>query len=311
MARDVVKVYAPASVANVAVGYDVLGFAIDEPGDYVLLRDGDEPGLVIDKMDGDKNKLPREVMKNTASYAAYRFLEYLGETDRPLKMTIRKRMPFGSGLGSSAASAVAGVFAVNEFLKLNMHKSEMLRFAVEGEQLADGSYHADNVAPSLLGGMVLIRDNATLDVTKLYVPKGLMAVVFYPKIQILTKDSRGILSDTVTLDQHIRQSGNLATLVAALYNSDFDKIGRCLDDIIIEPQRARLIPHFYAAKDIAMSAGALGFSISGAGPSMFALCNSTIVAENIAEGLTKLYTSHKIRHKVYVSEINQEGAELC
>ena len=311
MARDVVKVFAPASVANVAVGYDVLGFAINEPGDYVLLRDGDKPGLVIDKMDGDKNRLPREVMKNTASYAAYRFLEYLGETDRPLKMTIQKRMPFGSGLGSSAASAVAGVFAVNEFLKLNMHKTDMLRFAVEGEQLADGSYHADNVAPSLLGGMVLIRDNATLDVTKLYIPKGLMAVVFYPHIQILTKDSRSILADTVTLEQHIHQSGNLATLVAALYNSDFDKIGRCLDDIIIEPQRAGLIPYFYEAKEAAMNAGALGFSISGAGPSMFALCNSTIVAENIAEGLKKIYTSHKIRHKVYISEINQEGAELC
>jgi len=311
MARDVVKIFAPASVANVGVGYDILGFALEAPGDYVLLRYGTKPGLVIKDIKGDQGKLPREVLKNTAGYAAHRFLEYLGELDMPLEMTIHKKMPFGSGLGSSAASAAGGVFAVNELLKLNMHKSELLKFAVEGEQIADGAYHADNVGPSLLGGMVLIRDNKTLDITKLYVPKGLMAVVIYPRIQILTKDSRDILKPDITLDQHIAQSGNLATLVAALYNSDFDKISRCLDDTIIEPQRALLIPYFYEAKEAAMNAGALGFSISGAGPSMFALCNSTFIAENIAEALKKVYKDHKVRTKSYISKINQEGAELC
>lgn len=311
MARDVVKIFAPASVANVAVGYDVLGFALDAPGDYILLRYGTKPGLIIKDIKGDQGRLPREVLKNTAGYAAHRFLEHIGELDMPLEMTIHKKMPFGSGLGSSAASAAGGVFAVNELLKLNLHKSELLKFAVEGEQIADGAYHADNVGPSLLGGMLLIRDNNTLDVTKLYVPKGLLAVVICPKIQILTKDSRDILSPDITLKQHIAQSGNLATLVAALYNSDFDKIGRCLDDVIIEPQRAQLIPYFYEAKEAAMNAGALGFSISGAGPSMFALCSSTIVAENIQEALVKVYKGHKMRTKSYISSINQEGAELC
>jgi len=311
MARDVVKVYAPASVANVGVGYDILGFAIDEPGDFIKLRYGDKPGLHIKEITGDKGKLPREVLKNTAGYAAHRLLEAVGATDVPLEMTIQKKMPFGSGLGSSAASAVAGAFAVKELLKLDMHKLDILKYAVEGEQIADGAYHADNVAPSLLGGMVLIRDNTTLDVTKLYIPKGLLAVVVYPKIKILTKDSRGILSDTVSLDQHIRQSGNLATLVAAMYNSDFDKIGRCLDDIIIEPQRAQLIPYFYEAKEAAMKAGALGFSISGAGPSMFALCNNTLIAENISNAITRLYTDNKIRNKSFISAINQEGVILC
>jgi len=311
MARDVVKVFAPASVANVGVGYDILGFALDEPGDFVKLKYGTEPGLRITSVTGDKNKLPKEVLKNTAGYAAHRFLADLDALDMPLEMEIQKKMPFGSGLGSSAASAVAGVFAVRELLKLDIDKSKILKYAVEGEQIADGAYHADNVAPSLMGGIVLIRDNASLDVTKLYVPKGLMAVVLYPKIQILTRDSRNVLSDTITLDQHITQSGNLATLVAALYQSDFDKIARCLDDVIIEPQRAKLIPYFYEAKEAAMKAGALGFSISGAGPSMFALCNSTIAAENIKNALTKIYTDNKIRNKSYISHINKEGAILC
>jgi len=311
MARDVVKVFAPASVANVGVGYDVLGFALEEPGDYVILRYGTKPGLVINEITGDKGKLPREVLKNTAGYAAHRFLADIGELDMPLEMTIQKKMPFGSGLGSSAASAVAGVFAVKELLRKSMHKSEILKYAVEGEQIADGAFHADNVAPSLLGGMVLIRDNPTLDVTKLYIPKGLLAVVIHPNIKILTKDSRNILSETITLNQHISQSGNLATLVAALYNSDFDKISRCLNDVIIEPQRARLIPYFYEAKEAAMKLGALGFTISGAGPSMFALCNNTLIAENISAALKKIYKDKRIRNTTYISAINQEGAILC
>ncbi len=308
MARDVVKVFAPATVANVGVGYDILGFALDAPGDDVILRMGGTKGLKITKITGDRGKLPREVMLNTAGFAAQRLLEHLGAADMPLEMEIRKKMPFGSGLGSSAASAVAGVFAVNELLKTKLTKLQILKFAVEAEQLADGAYHADNVAPSLLGGMVLIRDNQSLDVTKLFIPQGLMAVVIHPKIRILTKDSRDILSDSITLKQHVTQSGNLATLVAALYSSDFDKIGRCLNDVIIEPQRARLIPHFYEAKEAALREGALGFSISGAGPSMFALCNNSFNAENINEALLKLYSDHKIEVKSYVSHINQEGA---
>lgn len=311
MARDVVKVFAPASVANVAVGYDILGFALQEPGDYVILRHGSQSGLVIKDIQGDQNRLPTEVLKNTAGFAAHQLLQDIGEADRPLQMTIQKKMPFGSGLGSSAASAVAGVYAVNELLRLNINKRELLKYAVAGEQIADGAWHADNVAPSLMGGIVLIRDNKTLDVTKLHVPTGLTAMVIYPKIEILTKDSRGVLSEHITLSQHIEQSGNLATLVAALFNSDFEKIGRCLNDTVIEPQRAHLIPHFYEAKDIAMAEGALGFSISGAGPSMFALCHNTFVAENIREKLLALYEDKKIRIKSWVSPINQEGAELC
>jgi homoserine kinase len=225
-------------------------------------------------------------------------------------MIIRKKMSFGSGLGSSAASAVAGVFAVSEIFKTGLDKRDLLKFAVEGEQIADGAWHADNVAPSLLGGMTLIRDNESLDVHKLHIPKGLQAVVIYPKVEVLTRDSRAILSDSLSLNQHIKQSGNLGGFIIGMFNSDFELIKRSLDDVIIEPQRAALIPFFYAMKEAAMANGALGFSISGAGPSMFALCNNSLVAENIIESANKIYKEKKIRIKTFHSGINNEGAYL-
>ena len=303
-----VKVFAPASVANVAVGYDILGFALEKPGDDILVREGSKPGLVISEIKGGKGKLPLDIMKNTAGYAAYRLLEYLGATDTPIEMVIHKKMPFGSGMGSSAASAVGGVYAVNEYLKTGLTKAEILRFAVEGEQIADGAFHGDNVAPSLLGGMILIRDNPTLDFKKIHLPQGLYVAMIHPHIKILTKDSRDILSKTVPLDLVIQQSGNLAAFIAALYTSDIALMGRCLQDVIIEPQRSKLIPHFNLIKEIALSNGALGFSISGAGPAMFALCSNTLIAENIVSDVEQFLTEKEIGNTCFVSKINNEGA---
>ena len=303
MARDAVKVWAPATVANVAVGYDILGFAIHGPGDEIVLKRGSERGLKIIEITGAQGKLPLDPTKNTAGYAALQLLKHINALEEPLEMIIRKKMPFGSGLGSSAASAVAGVFAVNELLKTGLTKRDILKFAVEGEQIADGAWHADNVAPSLLGGMTLIRDNDSLDVHKVYIPKGLQAVVIYPKVEVLTRDSRAILSDSLTLNQHIKQSGNLGGFLIGMYNSDFDLIQRSLEDVIIEHQRASLIPCFYEMKEAAMSHGALGFSISGAGPSMFALCNNSLVSENIIESANQIYNDKKIRIKTFHSDI--------
>lgn len=311
MAGKVVKVYAPATVANVAVGYDHLGFAIDKPGDEVLIREGKEAGLKISKITGAKGRLPYEVEKNTAGFAALQLLRHLGELDRPLEMEIRKKMPFGSGLGSSAASAAAGVYAVDRFLKTGLHKRDLLRFAVAGEQIADGAWHADNVAPSLLGGMVLIRDNKSLDLVKLHIPKGLFAIVIYPHIQIFTKDSRRILRDHVPFDSSIQQVANAAAFVAAMFNSDLDLLERSLQDLLVEPQRAKLIPHFYKIKEIALENGAMGFSISGAGPSMFALCKNTKSLENIKVHLELFLNDKGIKHEIYTSEINHQGAILC
>ncbi len=304
-----IKVFAPASVANVACGFDILGFAIDRPGDEVIARFSDTPGLRITAITGTKGKkLPYELEKNTAGYAAMRFLQHIGETKRGIEMEIHKKMPFGSGLGSSAASAVAGVMAMNELLRRPLEKRELLRFAVEGEQIADGAFHADNVAPSLIGGIILVRDNPTLDVHRLAVPKGLQAVVIHPKIEILTKDARDILSKETSLKQHIQQSGNLAGLIVGLYHSDFDLIARSLQDVIIEPQRAQLIPHFFEVKNAALEQGALGCSISGAGPSIFALCANTLIAENVGNAMQKIFYDNKINSELFVSNINQNGA---
>jgi len=305
-----IKVFAPASVANVACGYDILGFALEQPGDEIIARLSDKPGLRITKITGAKGKLPYEIEKNTASFAAMRLLEHLGEEKRGIELEIRKKMPFGSGLGSSAASAVAGVMAINELLRRPLEKRELLPFAVLAEQLADGAYHADNVAPSLIGGMILVRDNASLDVHRLVVPKGLYATVIYPHIQILTKDARSVLSDQVDFKAAVQQNGNLGGLIVGLYNADLDLISRSLQDVLVEPQRAKLIPHFYEVKDAALNQGALGCSISGAGPSIFALCGNSLIAENVGEAMQKIFNNAGIESQLFISPINQQGAIL-
>ena len=185
------KVFAPASVANVAVGYDIMGFPINGIGDEVIIKEGKTNGLVIKAIYGNKS-LSKEINKNTAGYAAHKLLEHLDMLDLPIEMELHKKMAIGTGMGSSAASAVAGVFAVNEYLNRPLEKKELLRFATLGEQIADGSFHADNVAPSLLGSIILIRDNQTLDFVKLPSPEGLKCVLVHPHVQVLTKDSRNM-----------------------------------------------------------------------------------------------------------------------
>ena len=308
--RSGLKVFAPASVANVACGYDLLGFALEKPGDEIIVRFSDTPGLRITKITGTKKKLPLEVEKNTAGFAAMKFLKHIGEWGKGIEMEIHKKMPFGSGLGSSAASAVAGVMAVNELFRRPLTKRELLPFAVQGEEIADGSYHADNVAPCLLGGMVFIRDNASLDVHRLPFIRGLHAAVVYPHIEILTRDARNVLSDQVSLKQTIEQNGNLGGLIVGFYNSDIDLISRSIQDVIIEPQRAQLIPHFYEVKEAALKADAMGCSISGAGPSIFALCANSLKAEKAGEAMQKTFIDNGIDCDLFISKINQEGAIL-
>lgn len=307
MSSDI-KVFAPASVANVACGFDILGFALEKPGDEIIARFSKTPGLRITKITGAEGKLPYDVNRNTAGFSAQKLLEHLGETNRGIELEIHKKMPFGSGLGSSAASAVGGVVAVNELLGRPLEKKELLPFAVLGEQIADGAYHADNVAPSLLGGMVLIRSNQTLDVHRLKVPEGLYVTVLYPYVKILTKDARAVLSENVSLKKTIEQCGNLGGLIVGLFNSDFDLIARSLKDVIIEPQRAKLIPHFYDIQSAALKAGALGCSISGAGPSIFALSKGRQTAENVGEAMKRILSDTDIEHELFLGPINMKGA---
>jgi len=207
-----------------------MGFALEQPGDEIIGYLSDRPGVHINNIYGDKGKLSKETMQNTAGVAAQKFLDHIGDPTIGIEMDIYKKMPFGSGMGSSAASAAAGVMLANELLKRPLRKQELMPFAVAGEQVADGAYHADNVAPSLLGGIVFIRDNASLDFHRVTAPPGLYATVVHPHIKVLTKDSRSILSDTVTLEQSIKQNGNLGGLIIGLYRGDFDLIKRSLQD---------------------------------------------------------------------------------
>lgn len=303
-----VRVFAPASVANVAVGYDILGFALNGPGDEIVAGFSERPGLEILQITGDGGKLPYIPEKNTAGLAALKLLEHLDYKDRGIYLEIHKKMPFGSGLGSSAASAAGAVMAINELLGSPLKKIDLLPFAVLGEQVADGAYHADNVAPSLLGGIILIRSNATLDVHALPVPEKLYAAVVYPQVEILTREARSILAPEVPLEKLIEQTGNLAGFLIGLYRADYALISRSLNDVVIEPQRARLIPHFQEVKNAALNAGALGCSISGAGPSIFALCDDPAIAQKAGDEMAKVFKHNKIQQQVFISKINLDGA---
>lgn len=307
-----IKAFAPASIGNVGLGFDIMGLCLEKPGDEVIARKSNTPGLRITKITGAGGKLSYNIDQNTAGVAARSLLEQLGEPDRGVELEIHKKMPFGSGLGSSAASAAAAVLAVSELLRTGLSKRELLRAACLGEQVASGSFHADNIAPSLLGGIMLIRDNETLDVHRLHVPKGLCVAVVYPQVEVLTKTARGILQPEILLAQHVRQSANIGAFIIGMFNADIALIGRSLRDEIIEPQRAGLIPGFYDVQAAAMGVeGVLGCSISGSGPSVFALCANSLAAEEAGRKMKEAFAGHRVGSEVFLSPINQEGAVIC
>ncbi len=303
-----IHVFAPASVANVGCGFDTLGFSIHRPGDDIIVRFSQEPGLKITRITGDGGILPKEVEENTAGVAALRLLEHLGD-NRGVEMEIHKGIPIGSGMGSSACSAVAGALAINELLGKPLSKHELLPFALAGEAIASGgAIHADNVAPCLLGGLVLVRSNEDFDTVQIPVPKNLYTAVVLPDLQILTSEARSILRDEIPMKEAITQWGNVGGLVAGFMKGDFDLIGRSLQDVVVEPYRAKLIPHFYEVKAAAISKGALGSSISGAGPAVFALCEGDDVAFQVAIAMQNVFLQAQIPCERYVSTINTLGA---
>ncbi len=305
-----IRVFAPATVANVACGYDVLGFAIDAPGDEIVVRHADTPGLHISLITGDDGKLPTDPEKNTAGVAALDLLRHLGMGFRGVEMEIHKKMPSGSGMGSSAASAVAGAYAVNKLIGEPLTKQQLLPFAMAGEASADGAWHADNVAPCLFGGIVFIRSNDELDVTRIPAPENLWATVVHPDIEILTKVAREILPKDIPLVNATQQIGNLGGLLGGLIQADYGMISRSIHDVIAEPRRQKLIPGFYHAKRAATAAGALGFSISGAGPSVFALCEGEETARKAGEAVSRVFAAVPMENQVYVSRINPRGVHL-
>ena len=305
---DAIHIYAPATVANVACGFDTLGFAIDRPGDEIFARFSTESGLRITAIHGDNGKLPLAVEKNTASVAAMAVMDHLG-LKRGVELEIHKGLPIGSGMGSSAASAVAGALAINELMDRPLSRKELLPFALQGEAVASGgAIHADNVGPCLLGGMILVRNNLEYDTVSIHAPQQLYAAIALPDIQILTVEARAVMRKEIPMKDAITQWGNLGAMVAGLLQEDFGLIGRSLVDVVAEPYRAALIPAFHEVKQAAVGTGALGCSISGAGPAIFALCKGDRTAFKVAMAMQRVFQHHQISCKRYVSAINTAGA---
>ncbi len=305
-----IKVFAPATVSNVGCGFDTIGFAIDKPGDIVSLSLRNDGIVKIKKITGDNGVLPYAIEKNTATYGLMEMLRIFGDKKIGLDIEIHKKMPIGSGLGSSAASSVAAVYGMNRLLNNHFSEMEVLNFAVLGESIASGAIHADNVAPSLFGGFVLIRDYNPIDVVKLPVPKNLFCTVLYSEIVIETKQARKLIKKNMPLKKARKHFGNIGTLVSGLYEGDLDKIARSIEDEISEPARAVLIPNFYEIKKAAINAGAFGCSISGSGPSIFAFSGSLDNANKIGSAMKRIVNKSGIKSTLYISKINPHGPKI-
>nr|MBC7611541.1 homoserine kinase [Pseudopedobacter sp.] len=301
-----IKVFAPATVANVVCGFDILGFAVNEPGDELIMEMTSKPGVNIISIEGDEGKLPLDPTKNTVSASVINLLKKLEREDVGLNIKLKKKMPMGSGLGSSSASAVAGLFAANELLGKPLSKMELLPFAMEGEALACGHGHADNVAPALFGGFTLIKSYEPLEVIALPVPK-LYCALLYPHVDVPTRDARQIIRSKVLLKDAVTQWGNIAGLISSLYTQDYELLGRCMKDVIIEPIRSILIPEFDKMKEMTMGNGALGFGISGSGPTVFALFKSPENAQKSLREMKQMLAKLGIESNIYLSEINEKG----
>ncbi len=301
-----VSVLAPGTVANLVCGFDILGLALEEPSDLMILSRREEPGLVIRNL--DNFGLPTDPEKNVAGVS---LLAMMAAMDNPpgFELQIEKRIKPGSGAGSSAASAAGAVAAANMLLGNPYTPLELVQFAMHGEKLASGVKHADNIAPCLMGGITLIRSIHPLDIIRISPPE-LYVTLVHPQIEVKTSDARQILKKQILLKDAIRQWGNIAGLVAGLMQGNHELIGRSLEDVIIEPVRSILIPEFDKVKKRSIEAGALGGGISGSGPSIFMLSKERATAEQVGKTMEEIYTKAGIDHSVYVTTINHEGVKM-
>ncbi|MBC7525021.1 MAG: homoserine kinase [Flavobacterium sp.] len=302
-----IKIFCPATIANLNCGFDVMGLCLEGIGDEMIIRKSPEKGIKIAKITGAD--LPLETEKNVAGVAGLALIKNLN-LDYGFEIEIHKKIKAGSGIGSSSASATGAVFGINELLGRPFSKLELVNFAMKGEALASGSEHADNVAPCIFGGFTLVRGYNPLDIIKINSPNELVAVVLHPNIEVKTADARAVLSPNVSLKNAITQTGNLGGLIAGLYTSDYELISRSLQDVLIEPFRKHLIPNFDNVKNVAVQNGALGSGISGAGPSIFALCKSQEIAEKVAHSMNESYLKTGIKFDIYISAINSNGVSI-
>lgn len=302
-----IKIFSPATVANVACGFDVLGFCLDGIGDDMVVRKTDKKGIYITKIEGFD--LPFETEKNVAGVSALALIKD-ANPDCGFDIEIYKKIKPGSGIGSSAASAAGSVFAINELLGKPYNKTQLTYFAMKGEAVASKCEHADNLAPAIFGGFTLVKSINPLEILQIPTPDELYATIIHPQIEVKTSEARAILPTDIPLQQAITQWANLGSLVHALHTNDFDLISRSLTDVVIEPYRSKLIPHFNDVKEAALKAGSLGCGISGSGPSIFNLSKGLETAKNIEVAIKNIYKNTAIGFDTYVCKINTQGMKI-
>ena len=307
MCMKSIRAFAPATVANVCCGFDILGFAVDNPGDEVRLTLRDDDLVQVISIEGDGGKLPREAEKNTASVAVLSFLKSIG-SKQGVDIELKKNLPLGSGMGSSAASGAAALVAINELLGNPLTREQLVPHAMEAERIACGSAHADNVAPSLLGGFVLVRNYHPLDIIKIEATESLYCSLIHPHLELKTEDSRKVLRHSVSLKDVVTQTGNIAGLMLGLTKPDYALIGRSLNDVIAEPTRSAFIPGFDTMRSMVIDSGALGFGISGSGPTVFALSETLAKAQAVARAVKIEFEKRQLKADVFVSKVNPLGA---
>ena len=302
-----VRLFSPATISNLSCGFDVLGLCLETIGDYMEIIKSKKKGIYITSIIGEK--IPYDVKKNVAGVASEALIDSL-KPDFGFEIKIDKKIKPGSGIGSSAASSVGAVVGINYLLGNPFKPEELIPYALEGEKLACGSEHADNVAPAILGGITLVRSTKPIDIIKLPIPKNLKAVIIHPKIEIKTADARKVLDKSIPLDKASQYWANLGAFVSSLYENNYGLMKKSIVDNIIEPKRSKLIPMFDSLKRIANDNDSIGCGISGSGPSVFSLANGLKTAKIINNSFKKIYEETGIPFKTYVSDINKSGVKI-
>lgn len=305
-----VRVFAPASVSNLGCGFDIFGLALERPGDEVVARAAEGSGIVSVTVSGDGGRVPTHPGRNAAALAVQGVLDRTG-SDAGVAIEVHKGIPLASGLGGSAASAVAGAVAADELLGSGLERTELLECAMIGERKGSGADHADNAAPSLAGGFVLVLPGRPPEMVALPTPSDLVVAIVHPALEVETRRARTILGDTIPLKAGVEQWGNAAGLVAGLMRDDWDLIARCMRDAVAEPVRARLVPGFEGVRDCAMAAGAVAAGLSGSGPTVFAICRGRKTAEDAARDMAGAFREDVgVESDIVVSSVNRDGARI-
>jgi homoserine kinase len=304
---DSIKVFSPGSITNLSCGYDILGLCLENRGDEIKVSKTSSKGIIISTNGG--YNLTNNINENVAGIAAQAMLKEI-DVNNGFKIEIKKGIKPGSGIGSSAASSAGTVFAINQLLDSHFSQLDLIKFSMEGEKYVSGSYHADNVAPIILGGISLVRSTDKIDVVKLPSPKDLEVVIVRPNIEIKTSDSRKVVKKKVKIEKMVKQSANLGSFISSLYTGDFNLMSRSVIDEVVEPDRALLIPEFDKVKEISKKNGCIAVGISGSGPSIFSLSNNRISSTNILDSISNHYEKLGISYDGFISKINSQGIKI-